>query len=60
MAILLFEDLPISLIVCGLITNILYYVILQTFPFIELASPTFIALVGMLFSHLNYDKTLSF
>ena len=46
-AILLFEDLPISLIICGLITNILYYFILQTFPFIELASPTFIASVGM-------------
>ena len=55
-AILLFEDLPISLIICGLITNILYYFILQTFPFIELASPTFIASVGMLFSNSNYDE----
>ena len=44
--ILLFEDLTLMLIVCGLVTNVLYYVILQTFPFIELASPTFIASVG--------------
>lgn len=39
---LLFEDLPLSLVLTGLATNIVYIGLLTTFPFIELSSPVFI------------------
>ncbi|NP_001080112.1 testis expressed 261 S homeolog [Xenopus laevis] len=38
----LFEKFPIIMIVVGLFTNVVYFGLLQTFPFIMLTSPNFI------------------
>ncbi|XP_061171295.1 protein TEX261-like isoform X2 [Saccostrea echinata] len=39
---LLFEDLPLYMIVVGLVGNIAYFFVLQTFPYFELMSPSFL------------------
>ncbi|XP_013420801.1 protein TEX261 [Lingula anatina] len=46
---LLFEDLPFSLIALGLLSNGVYYLMLNTFPVIEFTSPTFLAGIALLF-----------
>ena len=43
---MLFEDLPYSLTVMGLISVGFYSLLLRNFPFIELLSPTFIVSCG--------------
>lgn len=52
LGLLFFEDLPLSLIILGLISNAVYLLILKTFPFIELSNPSFIlSLVLMVINH---------
>ena len=43
---LLFEDLPLTNIVCGLLGNAAYFLLLQDFPYFVLTSPGFIGSVG--------------
>ena len=43
---LLFETMPLSLLVCGIVAHLLYALVLKTFPFIELTSPHFIVSIG--------------
>ncbi|KAK3096222.1 hypothetical protein FSP39_024613 [Pinctada imbricata] len=39
---LLFEEFPLSMIVVGLLGNIAYFFVLQTFPYFDISSPSFI------------------
>ena len=43
---LILEGFPISMIMAGLFSNGLYFLLLRDFPFIELTSPVFIGGVG--------------
>jgi len=44
----LFEDLPTSLIICGVISHILHLLILRTFPYFEFTSLPFITSIVLL------------
>ncbi|XP_061171264.1 protein TEX261-like [Saccostrea echinata] len=44
---LLFEDLPLYMIVVGLVGNIAYFFVLQTFPYFELMSPSFLMSIAL-------------
>ncbi|KAH7636241.1 protein TEX261 [Dermatophagoides farinae] len=44
----LFENLPSYLIICGLLSHLNNMVILKTFPFFQLSSPSFIFFIVML------------
>lgn len=46
LGLLFFEDLPWTLLGSCLASNVAYYFVLQTFPFIQLSSPAFIASLG--------------
>ena len=46
---LILEGFPISMIIAGLFSNGLYFLLLRDFPFIELTSPVFIGGVGRWF-----------
>ena len=59
LGLLFFEDLPLTLVSCSLITNVMYYFVLQTFPFIQLASPVFLLSVGKYLSLLAPVLTVS-
>ncbi|XP_048747041.2 protein TEX261-like [Ostrea edulis] len=49
---LLFEDLPLSMTVAGLVGNIAYFFVLQYFPYFELSSPSFlISIVLVVINH---------
>ena len=43
---LLFEEIPLTTIVCGLLGNAAYFFLLQDFPYFVLTSPGFIGSVG--------------
>ena len=43
---LLFEEIPLTTIVCGLLGNAAYFLLLQDFPYFVLTSPGFIGSVG--------------
>ena len=43
---LVLEKFPITVIIAGLISNGLYFLLLKDFPFIELTSPVFLGGVG--------------
>jgi len=43
---LLFEEMPKTLILCGIISQIAHLSIIQTFPLFEILSPSFIITVG--------------
>ena len=44
----LFEDFPTSIIVCGIVSQVAHLFILQTFPYVMIASPAFIIAIVML------------
>jgi len=46
---MLFEEIPWTLLGSCLASNIAYYFVLQTFPFIQLTSPAFISSLGKFF-----------
>lgn len=47
-----FEDLPFSLLIFGLVAQILHWVIIQTFPYVSFTSPSFIlAIILVLVNH---------
>jgi len=46
LGLLLFEDMPWTLLISCFASNVAYYFVLQTFPFIQLLSPVFIASIG--------------
>lgn len=46
LGLLLFEEMPWTLLGSCFASNIAYYVVLQTFPFIQLTSPAFIMSLG--------------
>lgn len=49
---LLFEDLPLTTIVCGLLGNAAYFLLLQDFPYFVLTSPGFIgSVVSVIVNH---------
>ena len=50
LGLLLFEDLPWTLLSSCLASNVAYYFVLQTFPFTQLTSPSFITSLGELLS----------
>ncbi|XP_015771140.1 PREDICTED: protein TEX261-like [Acropora digitifera] len=54
---LILEGFPISMIIAGLFSNGLYFLLLRDFPFIELTSPVFIGGVAMVFvnHYLAFD-----
>ena len=43
---LLFEDLPLSMVLLGLVGNIAYFFVLQNFPYFEISSPSFLVSIG--------------
>jgi len=45
---MLFEDMPWSLLGSCIASNVAYYFVLQTFPFIQFSSPVFIVSLGMI------------
>lgn len=45
---LVLESFPLLIIIAGLFTNGLYFLLLKDFPFIELTSPVFLGGVGKL------------
>lgn len=47
LGLLLFEDLPLYMIVLGLVGNIAYFFVLQTFPYFELMSPAFLLSIAL-------------
>jgi len=51
------EKFPITVIIGGLISNGLYFLLLNDFPFIELTSPVFLGGVAMVFvnHYLAFD-----
>ena len=49
---LLFEDLPLSMVLLGLVGNIAYFFVLQNFPFFEISSPSFLVSIGKYLSHM--------
>jgi len=46
LGLLLFEEMPWTLLASCFASNVAYYFALQTFPFIQLASPSFIISLG--------------
>uniref|UniRef100_A0A1B6GR63 Protein TEX261 n=2 Tax=Cuerna arida TaxID=1464854 RepID=A0A1B6GR63_9HEMI len=44
----LFEDLPTTMVVCGLLAQVAHLLILKTFPYVALSSPSFIVAVFLL------------
>lgn len=49
---LLFEDLPIIMIISGIISQLIHFLILQSFPYFELSSITFIS--GLILLIINH------
>ncbi|XP_062597961.1 protein TEX261-like [Saccostrea cucullata] len=47
LGLLLFEDLPLYMTVLGLVGNIAYFFVLQTFPYFELMSPSFLFSIAL-------------
>ena len=47
----LFEGFPLLMVGIGLFTNLVYFGLLQTFPYIMLSSPNFILSCGKLLAH---------
>lgn len=45
---LLFEDMSYSLIICGIIQQVLHFMLLSSFPFFSFSSPTFVGTCVML------------
>ena len=43
---LVLEKFPVSVIIAGLVSNGLYFLLLKDFPFIQLTSPVFLGSVG--------------
>lgn len=54
----LFEQFPISNVACGVIAQIVHFVILKDFPFVSLTSPVFI--LGVTFIIINHYLAFSF
>ncbi|KAH3787612.1 protein TEX261-like [Dreissena polymorpha] len=49
---LLFEELPLSCIIFGLLGNVAFFLLLQNFPYFEISSPGFIgSVVSVLINH---------
>jgi uncharacterized membrane protein len=48
---LIFEDLPYSMTICGLISQIDHLLILKNFPYFELTSPPFLAGIALLITN---------
>lgn len=43
----MFESFPTGLVLCGIVSQVLHFCLLQSFPFFTVTSPQFIAAVGM-------------
>ncbi|XP_044736054.1 protein TEX261 isoform X2 [Chrysoperla carnea] len=54
----LFEDLPLTLFVSGIISQSLHWMIIQTFPFTSFTSPTFI--MAVIFVIVNHYLAFTF
>ncbi|XP_074642618.1 protein TEX261-like [Tubulanus polymorphus] len=57
-ALLLFEDLPLTLIIGGFVANVAHLFILQTFPYIAFTSPSFI--IGTVMLLVNHYFAFSY
>jgi len=55
---LLFEDVPFSIIACGVLSQMCHLIVLKTFPFFMLTSPSFIGAVFLFF--FNHYLAFSF
>ncbi|KAM7435252.1 hypothetical protein ABFA07_014797 [Porites harrisoni] len=57
LGLLVLESFPFSIIIAGILTNGLYFLLLKDFPFIQLTSPVFIGSVAMVFvnHYLAFD-----
>jgi len=49
---ILFEDMPWSLTICGILAQLMHLLVMKTFPVVEMSSPSFIiALVLLVANH---------
>ncbi|KAK2166441.1 hypothetical protein LSH36_39g11004 [Paralvinella palmiformis] len=55
---LLFESMPISMTGIGLLTNVLYGLVLKSFPYFELTSPVFLS--AIVFIVINHYMAFSY
>ncbi len=44
---LLFESFPWYIVLMGLVTNVVYYMLLNDFPYISFTSPVFLLSIGV-------------
>lgn len=51
---LVFEEMPLALIGTCLMTNLMYFFVMETFPLIELTSPKFLLSVGVYVCFMNH------
>ncbi|XP_064602472.1 protein TEX261-like [Liolophura sinensis] len=58
LGLLVFEDLPLSMIITGLAANISYFIQLRNFPYFAVTAPPFIIAVGLLL--LNHYLAFSY
>ena len=53
LGLLLFEDLPFTLVALSLLCNLFYFISIRTFPLVQLSSPSFVISIILFFLH-NY------
>jgi len=54
----IFESLPVSMVVCGIIAQVTHLALLASFPFFSISSPTFVAAMVMVL--INHYLAFSF
>ncbi|KAI1295499.1 Uncharacterized protein HDE_05572 [Halotydeus destructor] len=54
---LIFEDLPYSMVICGLVSQVVHFSLLSNFPYFEFTSPSF--LVGCVLLVVNHYLAFS-
>ncbi|XP_065200648.1 protein TEX261 [Planococcus citri] len=48
----LFEELPLTMSICGIIGQMMYFLILRTFPYVSLKSPSFVlSIIVLIVNH---------
>lgn len=56
----LFENFPASIIICGIISQVVHLLVLKTFPFFDLTSFPFIGSVGKLSFYVSFCIYVNF
>lgn len=55
---LLFEEMPKTMVICGIISQIAHLSIIQTFPIFEILSPSFVTTVGNI-NQINFIHVIT-